>query len=357
MSKKFFDYVIGNPPYQDETLGDNQGFAPPIYNKFMDLANSVAHNVELIHPARFLFNAGSTPKAWNEKMLNDEHFKVMHYEENAANIFPDTDIKGGVAITYHSDKQIYGAIEIFTPYVELNTILKKVIPCLKKGTISDIAISGYVYHFTEKMHDDFPELKKITIEKNGKNQPLLSKGHEYDLKSNIIEKLPMVFSDEKSNNSDCICIIGRANNERVKKYIKREYVCNVINLDKFKLFLPKAIGVGKFGEGLGQMFLATPGMGHTETFFSIGVFECKDEAENLRKYLTGKFSRTLLSVLKKTQNVTPGNFTYVPLQDFTSSSDIDWSKSIHEIDLQLYKKYRLSEDEINFIETNVKELA
>ena len=67
-----FDFIVGNPPYQDETLGDNKGFAPPIYDKFMDAAYEVADKVELIHPARFLFNAGSTPKAWNRKMLEDE---------------------------------------------------------------------------------------------------------------------------------------------------------------------------------------------------------------------------------------------------------------------------------------------
>ena len=72
-----FDFVIGNPPYQDNTKGDNDSFAPPIYDKFMDAAYSIADKVELIHPARFLFNAGSTPKKWNKKMLEDEHFKIL----------------------------------------------------------------------------------------------------------------------------------------------------------------------------------------------------------------------------------------------------------------------------------------
>ena len=75
------------------------------------------------------------------------------------------------------------------------------------------------------------------------------------------------------------------------------------------------------------------------------------------KYIKTKFARVMLGVLKITQDNTSAKWKYVPLQDFTSSSDIDWSKSIHEIDLQLYKKYGLSEDEINFIETNVKEMA
>lgn len=76
MGKKLFDYVIGNPPYQEEFTADgNKSYAAPVYNDFMDAAYDVADKVELIHPARFLFNAGSTPKAWNQKMLSDEHFK------------------------------------------------------------------------------------------------------------------------------------------------------------------------------------------------------------------------------------------------------------------------------------------
>ena len=64
-----FDFAIGNPPYQDNTIGENDTYAPPVYNKFMDAAYTVANKVELIHPARFLFNAGSTPKASFQKHL------------------------------------------------------------------------------------------------------------------------------------------------------------------------------------------------------------------------------------------------------------------------------------------------
>ena len=93
MKNKLFDFVIGNPPYQEDV--ENKGDRPnPIYNRFMDEAYMVGNVVELIHPARFLFNAGQTPKDWNEKMLNDEHFKVLHYEADAEKIFPDAEIKG-----------------------------------------------------------------------------------------------------------------------------------------------------------------------------------------------------------------------------------------------------------------------
>lgn len=93
--KMKFDFIIGNPPYQEEQEGDNKTYAPPIYHKFMDSAYKISDRVELIHPARFLFNAGSTPKPWNRERLNDPHFKVLWYEQNSSKVFSNTDIKGG----------------------------------------------------------------------------------------------------------------------------------------------------------------------------------------------------------------------------------------------------------------------
>ena len=95
-----FDFCIGNPPYQEETDSDSTRMLP-IYDKFMDAAFSIGEKVALITPARFLFDAGQTPKAWNKKMLADEHLSVLYYELDASKVFPNTDIKGGVAITYH----------------------------------------------------------------------------------------------------------------------------------------------------------------------------------------------------------------------------------------------------------------
>lgn len=65
----------------------------------------------------------------------------------------------------------------------------------------------------------------------------------------------------------------------------------------------------------------------------------------------------MLGILKITQHNPPEKWKYVPLQDFTSTSDIDWTQSVAEVDAQLYKKYGLSQDEIDFIEKNVKEMA
>ncbi len=359
-----FDFAIGNPPYQayqnsQDFEGSSKNFAPPVYNLFLDAATEVAEKVELIHPARFLFNAGSTPKVWNEKMLNDEHFKVLKYEPDSDNVFPglSTPIKGGIAITYHDKNCNFGAIQVFTQYPELNDIIKKVAYKKEFISFSDIIYSRTAYRLTEKLHQDYPNVR-YKEDENGNNIGRLSKGHDYDMSSNIFERLPMVFKKDKPlDNENYIQILGREDNKRVYLYIKREYVSSPDNLDYYKVLIPQANGNGLFGESVSEPLIESPQIGNTETFISIGKFTEKIEAENVVKYVKSKFARTMLGVLKVTQNGNKPVWRMIPLQDFTDKSDIDWSKSIPEIDQQLYKKYSLSKEEIEFIETHVKEMV
>ena len=349
-----FDYVIGNPPYQDEMEGTSDN---PVYNLFMDATYPMASVVELITPARFLFNAGKTPKTWNEKMLNDEHLKVLYYEQNSAKIFNNTDIKGGVVITYHDREKECGAIQIFTAYPLLNTIIQKVKKQIK-SSLSDIVFAPESYKFTKQMYVDHPEILSMTMISKGKEVPLISKGHDYDLTSNIFDKLyNIVFFETKQGADECVEIFGRKSNERVCLYVNRKYIAKHPNLDKYKLFFPKANGSGRFGEVMTDSDIGEKGVGHTQTFISIGAFDTREEAKNLQKYLKCKLARALLYVLKVTQDNKKSVWKYVPLQDFTAHSDIDWSKSVAEIDQQLYRKYDLTADEIEFIETHVKEMA
>ena len=120
--------------------------------------------------------------------------------------------------------------------------------------------------------------------------------------------------------------------------------------------MPSANGNGQLGETLSTPVVAPPNMGATETFIGIGLCENTFEVEAVLSYIKTKFTRALLGILKITQHITPEKWKYVPLQDFTENSDIDWSKPIAEIDRQLYKKYGLTPDEIKFIETHVKEM-
>ena len=333
-----FDYVIGNPPYQEETDSDSTRM-PPVYNLFMDESYKVAHKVELITPARFLFNAGYTPKSWNEKILNDEHFKVLMYEVDSAKFFPNIDIKGGVAITYRDARQVFGAIGTFTKYPELNAILKKV----KAETeiyLDTIIASPLNYSLTELMKSEHPDL----IDR---------------LRTSAFTTLAPIFYEAKPmDGRKYIALTGLLNGKRAERFVRKDYIKDgSAMLDKYNLLLPKAIGSGAFGEQLSSEIIAEPGMGYTQTFIGIGKFDTRQEAIYASRYVKTKFARAMLGVLKITQDCPAPKWKYVPLQDFTAHSDIDWSKSVAEIDRQLYRKYDLTADEIEFIETHVKEMA
>ncbi len=349
-----FDFVVGNPPFNELTEGTSD---KTLYDKFMDEAYKVSSKVLLITPGRFLFNAGKTPKAWNEKMLADRHLKVLEYYPKSDTVFTDTDIKGGVVITYHDSTQDFGAIEIFIENPILNRILHKVLN--KKFVSIDKEIyASEGYKFTKNLYIDHPELKTMTFMYKGKSGPLISKGHDYDITSNIFEKLDNIIFFEKKPNDEVeyIRVEGRKSNKRCVRWIRRAYVVSHENLGNYKMLFPKSNGNGLYGEALTLPLIAEPGEAHTQTYISIGRYNHREEAESGMKYIQTKFLRALLGILKVTQHNSIGVWKYVPLQDFSSSSDIDWSQSIESIDSQLYDKYGLSEEERNFIETHVKEM-
>jgi hypothetical protein len=340
-----FDFVIGNPPYQEETLGDNKGFAPPVYHKFLEESYKVADVVEMIHPARFLFNAGSTPKQWNNDMLNDTHLKVKFYEQDSSKVFVNTDIKGGVAITYHDNAKTFGAIKVFTPYNELNGIMRKTAPERDDESLMSIIFVQNKFDL-DNLYADYPEYAQI-IGSNGKDRRF---------RNNIFEKISS-FREKRENQED-VAVIGVVKNKRQWKYISSKYIEKEHeNLYKWKVLVVRVNGTGTLGEVLSQPVVARPGEGYTQTFIGIGAFDTEIEAENALKYIKTKFLRTMLAILKITQDNNRDTWRMVPLQDFKADSDIDWSKSISEIDRQLYKKYDLNEEEISFIEKNVKEMA
>lgn len=339
-----FNAVVGNPPYQLMASGDANG-SDPIYHLFIDAACQIGERVSFIHPARFLFNAGKTPKEWNQKMLNDEHYKVVKYWSNSADVFPTVDIKGGVAVTYWDKTQSFGKIGVFVSYPELRSILEKVLKRNEKA-LSIIMNPQNKYNF-ENLYRDYPHYKNI----------IGSDGMDKRLRPNAFDKLDIFSVTQKEKND--LGIHGLIKNKRVIRYIPQQYIEKSIDLDKFKVLVPKANGSGAIGEVLstpliGEPLIGEPLIGYTGSFIGIGAFNTKDEAENAMKYIKTRFARTLLGTLKVTQDNPIDTWANVPLQDFTSASDIDWTQSIPDIDKQLYKKYNLSPEEIAFIESKIK---
>lgn len=344
MSKKLFDFCVGNPPYQDEKKSDSPRDLP-IYDKFMEAAYKVADKTMLITPARFLFNAGFTSKDWNKKMLNDEHLKVLMFEAKSQNVFSNTQIPGGVAITYRDTDTNFGKIGEFIPFDELRSIANK---CKSEHVMMELISSRDLFHYSNLFFEKHPEKKALN---NGNNV----------VNSNAFEKLGDVFTETPSKEDD-ICFLGRYQSKRANRYILREYIeDNTYILQNKVIFAQTNGGAGtitgeKAAAVMGAPTIAGALSGFTDSFICIGVGENEEAAQNCVKYIKTKFMRALLATLKRTGSITKDKWANVPLQDFTALSDIDWTKSIHEIDLQLYKKYELSEHEIQFIENNVKEM-
>ncbi|MEZ4983623.1 MAG: Eco57I restriction-modification methylase domain-containing protein [Saprospiraceae bacterium] len=335
--KMKFNVIVGNPPYQQSGVARDE----PIYQYFYDLAENLSEQYILISPARFLFNAGQTSKIWNEKMLSDKHLKVVLYEQDSSKLFEDTDIKGGLTILFRNKNQVFEPIETFTHFPELSTIAKKV-DQNKELSFSELVQSQGIYRFSGTFFTDFPHAEKLQ-----------GKGTKNKIVSKSFSKMDFAFFDN-CKNQDSIKILGLVKAQRQYKWIDRKYLSLPDSFGKWKVIVPEANGSGVIGEILSTPIIGQPFIGHTDTFLSIGAFDNEIEAQNVLKYIKSKFTRTMLGLLKITQHNTRATWQKVPLQNFTSKSDIDWTKSISEIDQQLYKKYNLSQEEIDFIEKMIK---
>ena len=346
---RYFNTVVGNPPYNENfNIGGNKRYARPLYHHFINLSIKVGEQSLLVTPARFLFNAGSTPKEWNHRMLNDPHFQVIEYYAHSADVFPTTDIRGGVCISHYDNTKTnpHGPIKIFTPYPILNSIRQKV-ENKTQESLSTIISSDSIYHLSDQALLDHPEISTI-----------VSKGHDHDIRTNAFTQLKnIIFFETKPDDTyEYVQLLGLYNRQRRYFWIRRDYLRPPESFTQWKVFLPKANGSGSLGETLstpliGTPLIGTPLIGATQTFLSIGGFNTREEAENCLKYIKTKIARVLLSILKITQDNTRNKWRYVPLQDFTSKSPIHWKESISHIDQQFYTYYGLTEEEEQWIES------
>ena len=361
MRKKdlIFNAVVGNPPYQETSNVNNR--QNPIYHYFYDLAGALSDIYTLISPARFLFNAGLTPTEWNQKMLCDEHLKVVYFNQDSSSCFPNTEIKGGISILIRNTNITYGAIGKFIPDEKLRDISSK-FNNSTANNLSSIMFGGRSdLKFNDTFLCDFPQSKEDRLSFIQQKRPAVTElgpNEEYELKSSTFEAIPYAFEDSVAFPTDYYHLLGLEKNKRVWKYVRKKYMTarypDNNNIDKFKVIIPKANGNGIFGEPLSKLEIGKPFDSSTSTFISVGAFDSIAEAHNCMKYIKTKFSRCLLGILKITQDNPPSVWAYIPLQNFTSDSDIDWTQDIASIDRQLYEKYELSPEEVAFIEEKVK---
>lgn len=347
VGKMKFDAIVGNPPYQENIGGasENSSLSKQLFPTFIQNTIGLNSNyISLITPSRW-FTADAQDKSFirlREFVKENNHFsKIFNYPDNKL-LFNGVEIAGGVNY-YLYDKSYNGDVEFTECYKENRNVTVR--PLFEPNL--DIIIS---------MNQLVNILNKVRESNNFISITIITKGRNAFGIVGKKSELSKITKSEKFTNS----IEVRCAHEQIL-YTERKYVTKNIDLvDRWKVFTSKGNGgAGILSDDkqvaiLGKVYIGSPLSVCTDSLIPIGSFETEYEAINLKKYMSSKFFRFMVGILKVSQNLSQNVYQFVPMQDFTLSSDIDWSKSIPEIDKQLYSKYNLSKDEISFIEGKIK---
>ncbi len=339
-----FEAIVGNPPYQ-EVISSNKSNKSlskqlfPFFIKMTIMLNSTY--VALITPSRWFTGDaqdGSFIKL-RDFIKSNNHIKTIKNYPIASNVFPDVFIAGGVNY-YLYDKNYSGKVD-FSVCTD-NKIVTQIRNLFEEG-LDIIVNSSENYAMIQKLRDSkFVSLTTIT------------KGRDaFGITGKNANNISSVSAFENAYELRCA-------HEEIRYVSKDKITKNIDIADKWKIFISKGNGgAGTLGDGKPVAILGKPYIGKaksvcTDSLIPIGAFDTKKEAINLQKYIKTKFLRYMVGILKVSQNVSQNVYQFVPLQDFTDDSDIDWSKSVAEIDQQLYEKYNLDDSEIAFIESMIK---
>jgi superfamily II DNA or RNA helicase len=332
--KMKFDAIIGNPPYQ-VNIGktQEQQNATPIYNLFVDASIKLqADYISMIMPSRWMTGGRFELNTFRSNMLKDNHLIVLHDYINARECFSNVEIKGGVCY-FLRDSQYIGKCNY---YLHRNGNIE-----YSERYLNDLNVGMFVrdsksINIIKKVisSSDFESFEKLA----GSQTPFGIVTSFKDYTDKPTDKNTMKIYGLK--------YIGYTSPKNIKKNLELAY--------KYKVYAPKAVGSGNISTDRINSFVPDNPSICTQTYIIYGPFETEYEAKNLSKYMHTKFFHFLLGQLKNTMQMAPNLFKFVPIQDFSYNSDIDWTKSTEEIDIQLFKKYRLTEEEINYIENKIK---
>lgn len=326
-----FSTIVGNPPYQVMDGGTDRG-AIPVYHHFMNISKRIRPNyISMIMPARW-YAGGRGLDEFRSEMISDTHLSRLHDYELSKDLFPTVDIAGGLC-TFLWDSNYNG-------------------PCMvtNYNAIKDIKIKRYLNQFDTLIRSN----AAVSI-----LEKIISISTSY-LKDSVLSINPFGFRTyfRGKDNGDIKILTSKG----WSKVDRTEITKGIEYIDQYKIIVGRFVPSNgemsvKPGDGyrvLTEPQILSPAEINTETYIDTAVFSTLEEATNYKKYLLSKFARFLLRQGITSVNVTRECFAFVPQQDFTSSSDIDWNNSIAKIDLQLYSKYHLTNEEISFIESMIK---
>lgn len=345
--KMKFNVIVGNPPYQ-QSDGGAQASAKPIYNLFVDVAKQLSpSNIAMIMPTRW-FAGGKGLDTFRSQMLNDIHISELHDFLKPDLIFQNINLRGGICY-FHWDKGYDNSIDLTKVFTYKDDLIPKINERSLKTEDSDILIRHSVAIEIIKKINSTPGFTSF--------ENHISPRRPFDIDANIVKNTKKYRSDKKGLKNPVICF-GKG---KQTGFLEREEIAkNTEWIDRFKVFTPRANNIGtELNDDNLNSFVGNPNTICTESYLVIGVdLELnQSSATNLCKYLTTKFARFQHSLGKASQDATSKTFRFVPTQNFTNNSDIDWSKSTVEIDKQLYTKYKLTQEEIDFIESMIKSMA
>lgn len=334
--KMKFDVIISNPPYQLND-GGAQASASPIYQKFIEQAIKLKPRyLTMIVPSRWM-TGGKGLDDFRNDMLHDNRLSIIHDFKDASLCFTGVEIKGGVNYFLWEKDKTSPIVHVVNDYGNKG-IVESDRKLLEEGC--DIFIRN---------NELVSIYNKVALKKELSFSSIVSTRKPYGLtgdffKNQIKYGLPNVSLDPIQ---DGYTIYGLDSLKRVKRYVSKEYpLPKTEGLEKYKIFVSESYGSGEFGEKPADEIIGLPGDLCTETFLQIGPFDSKEETENCLTYWKTKFFRALVGVKKNTQHCTKDVYKFVPLQDFSKP----WT------DEELYKKYELCKEEIDFIENNVESM-
>lgn len=339
--KMKFDAIIGNPPYQ-ELLANYNGTvsqANPIYNIFVESATKLTERyVSMITPSLWM-TGGTGLNDFRKYMLTENHITILHDYEVSDKIFSNVNIAGGVSY-FLWDKNVTGKTKHYYYKKDLEPTITTV-NMASNGT--DIFIRDVVAENVLKKVGSFEENFKSFIDVVSTNSPFTKgvagvfKNDEYSSpKSNSVK----IYRFSRNSRSNFAYI------DRDKVKIREEWI------DAHKVFVSKAGEISAKFNGL--PFYGEPNSICSETYMVVGPFETKEICGNVIKYMNTSLYKYLIAQIKKTQNAARGVYKYVPMQDFTDFSDIDWNQPLKDIDKQIFEKYKLTDEEIDYILSTVQ---
>lgn len=335
-----FDVIVGNPPYQ---LSDG-GFgasAMPIYQLFVEQAKKLKPRyLAFIIPSRW-FAGGRGLDSFRDEMLKDRHIRTLVDFPNSSDCFPGVEIKGGVSYFIRDESysgkchyEIYRGQEIVS----------------KSDRFLDDGNAGVLIRYPEMIS----VLNKVKSRNEETVDTLVSSQKPFGLRTDALKNpekynLPKLSKNKNNIETLAVKVYGLITGKREERYMPATYdfLQGATSINKWKIFIPSAFGNGEIGEPITSPILGEPMTACTETFLKVGDWSNSKEPENLIKYMQTKFFRFLVSIKKTTQHTSKDTYSLVPLLNLNE----EWT------DEKLYERYELDQNEIDFIENNIKEIA